>query len=388
MGIVQTEAWVLYEGPETNGRTEPAELRREVFSFPDITDDELLVEPIYGCWEANMTHAVERKPVDVCRLRNEKRVVIGNAGVVRILKAGSSITSLREGDLCMVFCNGIPDSMGYPERILGYDAPNTIGVLAKRTKLKPEQLIKIPVESRHDPQQWAAFSLRYITAWANWKRAFACWKLQFDDEQPHAPFVCAWGGGVSLAEIMLAQIFGAEAAFISSNPERLKLMKESSIIPIDKRLFKDLSYDEQRYDTDPEFRARYLKSEKIFLELISELTRGRGVSIFVDYIGTPVFRATLKALGSRGVITSAGWKKGMRTSSIRALECMNWHIHVHTHYARYSQGVEAVQFAEENGWLPKLNGRTYKWDEVPDLARDYASGATSSYFPIYEIGQA
>src|SRR5215216_6680284 len=100
MGIITTEAWVVNQGPDgANPRKQvPGELRKESFSFPDITEYEVLAEPIYGCWEANMTHALERRPIDICRDRGEEKVVIGNAGIVRILKAGSSVTTAKEGD--------------------------------------------------------------------------------------------------------------------------------------------------------------------------------------------------------------------------------------------------------------------------------------------------
>jgi NADPH:quinone reductase-like Zn-dependent oxidoreductase len=118
---------------------------------------------------------------------------------------------------------------------------------------------------------------------------------------------------------------------------------------------------------------------------VKEKTGGSGVSIFVDLIGLPVFIATVKALGRRGVVTTAGWKLGMKTSVIRAIECINRHIHVYTHYARYSQGLAAVRFAEANGWMPILDDKTYGWDEIPQLARDYSEGKVNTYFPVFQI---
>ena len=82
---VTTEAWVIYAG---NGEPNPAELRKEQFSFPDIREDEVLVEPIFGCWEGNMSHAIARQPIDICLQRREEKAVVGNAGVVRVLKPG------------------------------------------------------------------------------------------------------------------------------------------------------------------------------------------------------------------------------------------------------------------------------------------------------------
>jgi hypothetical protein len=64
---------------------------------------------------------------------------------------------------------------------------------------------------------------------------------------------------------------------------------------------------------------------------------------------------------------------------------MNWHTHVHTHYATYRDGVESVRFAEDEGWLPAVDSQTYSFDEIPRLAQDYEAGKVSAYFPIFEI---
>lgn len=385
MGNITTEAWVIYAAPEDSSSPQPAELRKEEFSFSDIDEHEVLAEPIYGCWEANMTHALERQPIDICRYRGEEKVVIGNAGVVRILKTGSNVSNLKTGDVCIVFCNGLWDEYGFPERILGYDAPHTIGVLAKRIKLHEKQLIKVPEGSPYSLQQWAAFSLRYVTAWANWQRAYGCWTTLWGQDFIGIPQVWAWGGGVSLAELSLARLFGCKAALISSIAERLSLIERMDITPIDRRQFRNLNLDEAKYNSDRAYRKTYQEAEEIFLKIVEEGTGQKGVSIFVDFIGAPVFRATLKALSRQGVITTAGWKQGMITSAVRAIECMKWHVHVHTHYAQYKQGVEAVNFAEANGWLPPVDDEVFEWENIPVLARDYRNGRLATYFPIFRI---
>jgi NADPH:quinone reductase-like Zn-dependent oxidoreductase len=360
-------------------------LRRETFSFSDITEDEVLVEPIYGCWEGNMSHAIERRPIDICRDRGEEKVIIGNAGVVRVLKTGSAVSNVKEGDLCLVFCNGIWDKFGYPKKILAYDAPNTIGLLSKRTKLHQRQVIPIPANTRHSIMQWAGFTLRYITAWANWKAAYRCFRsLLTEEDYPH-PYVCGWGGGVTLAELSLAKHFGCQAAMMASDERRLKLIESLGIDPIDRRQFGDLNYNEQKYKTDAGYKQAYLGAERAFVNTLNEKTRGEGVSIFVDFIGLPVFRATQKTLARPGIVTTAGWKEGMNLSTVRAIDCINWHTHVHTHYARYSEGIEAVDFAEEHGWMPPAEDAFYEWDEIPQLARDYARGSVVSYFPTFRV---
>lgn len=383
--MITTEAWVIYQAPEGSDGLEPAELRREPYSFPDLTETEVLAEPIYGCWEGNMTHAITRSPVDVCRQRGEEKVVIGNAGVVRILQTGSAVTNVREGDLCLFAAVGTTDQFGYLIKVIGYDARNTIGVLAKRIKLHEKQVIPLPKESKHSPQQWAAFSLRYTTAWANWKLAYGCWRLQMPEDLFPAPFVWGWGGGVALAELTLAKHFGCPVAMIASTDKRLELIAQMGIKPIDRREFNDLNFEEQRYQSDSAYKRRYRESERNFLHRVKRETDGFGVSIFIDNIGAPVFRATMKALARQGVIATVGWKKGMDLTINRAVECITHHIHVFSHGARYPEGVASIKFAEETGWIPPVNGHAYGWDEIPQLAQDFAEDRISDYFPIYQV---
>src|SRR5437762_567312 len=145
--IITTEAWVIYPDESNASTPQPAQLHRELFAFSNITENEVLVETICGCWEANMTHALQRKPVDICRQRREARVVLGNAGVIRILKTGAAVTTVKAGDVCVLFGNGVWDEWGYPVQVVAYDAPGTMGVLAKQLKLHQQQVIPIPQPS-------------------------------------------------------------------------------------------------------------------------------------------------------------------------------------------------------------------------------------------------
>src|SRR5262249_3672066 len=94
---------------------------------------------------------------------------------------------------------------------------------------------------------------------------------------------------------------------------------------------------------------------------------------------------TLKALGRMGVLSTAGWKAGLSTSSNRAIECIARHIHVHTHYARNTEVPQAMAYAEQHGWMPQLEQTTYRWDDIPPLAADFPAGRTESYFPVYQV---
>ena len=364
MGTISTEAWVLHSAARSG---ECSELVRESYKFGDIAGDEVLAKPLFGCMEGNMLHALQRDPVDICHERKEDAVVVGNSGVVAVERVGSDVEGLCEGDTCLVFGNGIWDQQGYPIRIMGYDAPGTMGVLAKSMKLNQKQLIRIPKGTSFSLEQWAAFSLRYISAWANWRVAYDCWQSQMQGVPPQETVVCAWGGGVSFAQLALARRLGCQVIMACSHPQRLRLLEQEGIDAIDRREFNDDQLEEG------------------FLSAIDEKTNGKGVSIFIDNIGGPVHRITLKALARQGVMTTCGWKRGMRTPVARAIECLNRHIHVHTHYARYSEGLDAVEFAEEHGWMPPHEQRVWSWDEIPSLFNEYAEGSISSYFPIFSV---
>jgi hypothetical protein len=130
-----------------------------------------------------------------------------------------------------------------------------------------------------------------------------------------------------------------------------------------------------------------LRSEKAFIEAIERVTDGHRVSIFVDNIGAPVFRATLRALGRLGIVTTSGWKLGKKLSYDRSLATFARHIFLHVHGCRRSEGLKSVVFAEEHGWLPPTppEGEVYRWEDIPQLAADYASGKIESYAPAFEV---
>lgn len=386
MGTITTEAWVLYQQDKDNADSSSTPLKRDLFTFPDITAEEVLVEPIYGCWEANMSHALHRQPIDICRQRKEAAVVIGNSGVVRVLRPGAAVTGVKEGELCLLDGNITKDRHGYTIKVLAYDAPNTIGLLAKQTKLPSHCLIPLPKDSTFTAQEWAAFSVRYLTAWDNWKVAWGCWRSQMPDLAPEEVHVWGWGGGVSLAQLALARHGGCQTAMIGSTDQRLELIRQMGIQPINRSHFAELSFDEHRYRSDPGYRARYMDAEGRFLALVEQYTQRDGVSIFIDNIGSPVFRATLKALGRQGVIATSGWKHGMKLSILRGLECINRHIHVNTHGSRDTEARKAVQAAEAMNWRPPVAGhKVYKWEEIPQLAQAYDAGQVESYFPLFEV---
>jgi len=383
MSMGETEAWVLRRGEK--GNTQPGVLERKAYRLPPLTEHHVLAEPIYGTWEANMTHCLERLPIDVCRIRREKEVVLGNAGVVRILKTGSAVTTCGEGDMCLLVPIGSADEHGHMIKVFGYDAPNMMGMLAKRAVFHELNVTPIPANTRHCYRRWAGFPVRYATAWENWKLSYNVWKAQFDLGECPAPYVTGWGGGVGLAMVQLAKHHGSHVSLVTSSEYRIRLLKELGIAPIDRRNYPNLAFDEERFETDRAYRAKYLESEKAFLEAIREVTDGKGASIFVDNIGAPVFRATLRALGRLGIVTTSGWKHGKKLSYDRTAATVGRHIFLHVHGCRRSEGVRSVQFAEEREWLPPPVEDLYGWDDIPQLAADYAGGKIQCYTPVFQV---
>jgi NADPH:quinone reductase-like Zn-dependent oxidoreductase len=382
---MKTDAWVLRQGPKDEDR--PGCLERMLYELPEMTDHSVLAEPICGAWEANMTHSLERKPIDICRIRREKEVVLGNAGVVRILKTGTQVTTCKVGDLCLIVPIGNHDRYGHMMKVLGYDMPGIMGLMAKQVVWHEFNVTPIPGGTQYPVQRWAGLPVRYCTAWENWKLSFNVWRAQFDLADCPPPYVCGWGGGVTLAELQLAQHFGCPVSMVASTDARIEHLKSLGVTPIDRRAFLKLDFDQGRFETNREYRAGYLAAEKAFLDAIHEVTDGEGVSIFIDNIGAPVFRATLRALGRLGIVTTAGWKCGKSLEYQRPSACISRHIHVHTHGCRRSEGVESVQFAEDHGWLPPMPDEEYSWDDIPQLAADYAAGRTTSYTPVYWVNK-
>jgi NADPH:quinone reductase-like Zn-dependent oxidoreductase len=379
----KTEAWILESG---DGIRAPGQLIRKTIPLPALGPEDVAVKPLYGCWEANIQHAIMRDPVDIAHQRGEEYIVPGNACVVEVLETGIAVEDLSAGDCCTGFGAIASDEYGYPIRIMGYDAPGRIGVLARTTIFHRSQLIPLPADDPYGLPQWAAFSARYVSAWSNWQVALRCWRSQMKGADPGQHFVCAWGGGVGLAELQLAQREGFRTIMISSRPERIRQISSLGIAPLDRSEFTELWFDPKKYGSDSSYRNRYNRVENLFLARLMEMTGGKGAAIFIENIGTPVYRATLKALQRQGVIATCGWKWGMQLNTMRALQCINRNIHVHTHYASRREVLTATKYALAHDWIPPITGdRIYGWDEIPQLSAAYGLGEIDSYFPVFRI---
>jgi NADPH:quinone reductase-like Zn-dependent oxidoreductase len=376
--MIATDAWILHRGPEPGSHPVRGALQPEKLSLPEPEDDEALVEPLFASWEANLDHAISRQPIDVCHQRHEDQVVLGNLGVVRVLRQARDGNSPPEGAVCLVMPFAKRDPSGYAELIYAYDAPHTIGLLAKRTKLRGDMLLPVPADTKYSLPQWTVYA-RYFTAWDNWRVARACWAVQMGEHALADNLVFGWGGGVTFAELALARRAGYRVAMTAGSDERLVFLGKHGITAVDRRLFPALAADT---GDDQTHRA----SENAFLATIRELSDGLGVAIFIDNIGAPLYRTTLKSLARQGVLATVGWKHGMLTSVLRANECIKRHLHVHTHVWRYEDCPSIRDYMERTAWLPDVESLTsYTFDEVPRLAADYSAGRIDSYFPLLQV---
>lgn len=359
MKKIETEAWVLEEGNN--------KLIKKVILFDELENDEVLLKPLYGCLEGNMIHAIENNPINIFKEREEKQIIMGNAGVLEVERLGKNIGDLKIGDKVIYFCNGDSDQYGYPQKITGYDKKGSMGVLAKKIKLKRDEILKIPQDNSISLEQWAAFSLKFITAWSNWKVAYNTWKIQMPNVKNEDIFVFGWGGGVTYAELLLAKKNGCKCFMITSKEENVKLCRENGI-----EVFNRKNIDKSEMEIK-------------LLSYVEQKTGNKGVSIFVDNIGKEVYKYTIKALGRQGIITTSGWKTGGMLPILRQNECQNRHIHVFTHYAKIEEGIEAIKYASENNWLLPICSKTYIWNEIPKLIEEYKTGNLTTYFPIFKI---
>lgn len=336
----------------------------EEFDIGEPSWGEVIAESLIGSMEGNFIHAMEKKPENIFEARNEDAIVLGNAGVVRVISTGSGVPDLREGDLCILFGNARPDGYGYPVKVSGYDCPGSIGLFAKKIRIKSFELIKLPKNTKLNLEKWAMFSLKFVTAWSNWQSAFGACRLQIEDAQYEDLSVWGWGGGVSYAELRLAKLLGCSCGMILSKEKMEDLCRENGIETV----------------------SRKASNAEIVKEVMGR-TGGKGVSIFIDNIGAPTYNLTTRMTAREGVITTCGWKAGGMYPVVRPYECIMRHTHIFTHYASRRQALEAMKFAENNNWVPGYGGEICAYENIPDLAKIIREGKADSYFSLYGISE-
>lgn len=384
---MKTEAWVLAHGRCAGeaGEDGIAGFDRREIELGEPGPDEVLVEPLFAAWEGNLDHAVRRHPIDVCEQRGEDEVILGNSGVVRVLSDGAGNPGLSEGQLAILLPRGEVDQYGYTKLVHGYDKPGSRGILSKRAVLPRDVLFPLEPQLQLTPQEITAAG-RYIIAWNNWKVALACWRSQMPSEDPRDHLVFGWGGGVALGGLLLARDAGFRVAMATASDRRIQQLQDLGIVPVDRCDFPGLTASASDLNSR-ELRKQRPESEARFAERVREISpRGEGAAIILDHIGGNLYIPTLNSLARQGVISTVGWKAGMRMTHLRASEAIARHIHVNTHMTHWDDVQPALDYAVSNEWVPEVDDAdVYDWGNVRSLAYDYHHGATRSYFPMVSI---
>ena len=112
------------------------------------------------------------------------------------------------------------------------------------------------------------------------------------------------------------------------------------------------------------YRRAYVEAEGKFLQEVERRTGGMKVQIFDD-IGTPVFRAT-PWRRSRGKPSSPlqGGRKGWWSRSCGRRSVSGGISTCTPTECACSQCVDAIAYAEAEGWMPIVDERMYGFDQI------------------------
>ena len=131
----------------------------------------------------------------------------------------------------------------------------------------------------------AALPLAYQTAW---RMMMTRAKMKPSD----TILIHGIGGGVALACLQFAKLFGAEVIITSSSDEKLEKAKELGA----------------------DYRINYKKTSNI-AETVRELTKNRGVDIVIDSVGAATFEIDLSVARRGGRIVLCGVTTGANTQA-------------------------------------------------------------------------
>ena len=213
--------------------------------------------------------------------------VVGADGAGVVESVGSRVTTVRAGDRVLLnpgiscytceFCLAGEHSLCINYRLMGEHLPGTI---AQLVTLPASNVARMPVRS---PElTWAeaaAFSLVTLTAW---RMVVTRAQLQAGET------VLIWGigGGVSLAALQIAKLFGARAIVTSSHDAKLEEAR---------RLGADVTINHRTQKVSQEVRA---------------VTQKRGVEVVVENVGAATWEESLRCLKRGGRLVTCGATSG------------------------------------------------------------------------------
>lgn len=276
--------------------------------------------------------------------------IVGADGAGIVESVGPEVTTVRPGDRVMLnpgisdrtceFCRAGEQSLCVNYRLLGEHLP---GTFAELVTVPYHNVARIP--TLVPPLSWgeaAAFSLVTLTAW---RMLVTRARIKTDET------VLVWGigGGVSLAALRIAKLFGARVIATSSDDAKLASAKQ---------LGADVTLNHRTQKISQEVRA---------------LTNRRGVDIVVETVGAASWDESLRALCRGGRLVTCGATSGPQVGlDLRRLFWHHWSVLGSTmgNDAEYAEIVRRLGLGE----LRPIVDRVFPMGQARDAYERLAKG--------------
>jgi len=276
--------------------------------------------------------------------------IVGADGAGTIESVGAGVLDVRPGDRVMLnpgisdytceFCRAGEHSLCVHYRLLGEHLP---GTAAELVTVPAHNVARIPnITPELTWPEAAAFSLVTLTAWR-----MVVTRAQVKTGE----IVLVWGigGGVSLAALRIAKLFGARVIVTSSDDAKLAAAR---------KLGADVTLNHRTQNVAQEVRA---------------LTNKRGVDVVVDNVGAATWDDSLRCLRRGGRLVICGATSGPEVGlDLRRLFWHQWSILGSTmgNAAEYAEIVRRLA----NGALRPIVDRVYPMAAVRDAYAHLAKG--------------
>jgi len=276
--------------------------------------------------------------------------VVGADGAGVIESVGSGVAAVRTGDRVMLnpgisdytceFCRAGEQSLCVSYRLLGEHLP---GTAAELITVPAHNVARIPnITPELTWPEAAAFSLVTLTAWR-----MIVTRAQV--ERGETVLVWGIGGGVSLAAMRIAKLFGARVIVTSSDDAKLAAAR---------KLGADVTLNHRTQKVAQEVRA---------------LTNKRGVDIVVENVGAATWDDSLRCLCRGGRLVTCGATSGPAVSlDIRRMFWHQWTLMGSTmgNAAEYAEILRRLG----NGALRPIVDRVYPMAAVRDAYEHLVKG--------------
>ena len=319
--------------------------------------------------EHNIDHAATADTINIADARGGK-IYPGNSAVGEVLEVGADVTKFQPGDVVLTHCHGGPDAYGYPLRIYGYDAEDSVGWYAEEAVVGEWQLVKAPLDCGLNLWEIAALPLRAPTAWHLWRRALGIYRVKVTREQQAVLNVLGFGGGVSELFLMNAIAEGHNAFFCSGNPERREALEKHGIKGIDQKKY-------NRFASRDDVRG--------FRREVAEVTGGQDMHLVCDMLRGPVFPAGFAVMARQGVNVSAGWQLSQVIDYNSTIASVKQLTLDHTHYDTLI-GVDSATELYGRVYKPTVHSEIYSFEDLPRAMAEMGA-ATQNGIPVIRIAE-